>query len=90
MPLGGCSAVTVLKYKACAYTFKFKRRLFGTIRCPYTQKGLQINNNCDDMRPQTVKPLFDECDPLNTVNVEYSWQGLAVRGFCWSKPQNTL
>lgn len=44
-----------------------------------------MNHNCDDMRPQTVRPLFAKCDPLNAVDVEYSWQGLADRGFCWSQ-----
>lgn len=41
IPLGECSAVAILKYKASAYKYKFKLRLFGTIQWPNTQKGFR-------------------------------------------------
>lgn len=54
IPLGGFSAVTILKYKASAYTYKFKLRLFGTIQYSNTQKGFRWNTTVMTYMPQKL------------------------------------
>lgn len=42
IPLGGFSAVTVLKYTASAYTYQSKLRLFGTLQSSNTQTRFAV------------------------------------------------